>query len=241
MKVSAGVILHTLITRFLLLLIMLISFFPVVIFLLLPKRWRYDNRFFCWFAYFFYRAIVKISFLPVTVVGKENISDEPAIFVANHQSSLDIPIVGSLIKTHPHIWLAKSELLISPILGFILPRIAVLIDMSTPIKGMRSLVNAVNMIYEKRRHAMIFPEGARFTDGKVHDFYLGFVILAKKTGRPIIPVRLFNLEKAYPPETFWVYRCPIHVVVGPPFYYQEGESEESCRDRVYTWFLEQKY
>jgi len=87
---------------------------------------------------------------------------------------------------------------------------------------------------------MIFPEGGRYTDGTVHDFYGGFVILAKKTGRPVVPVRIFGVHKVYPPDTFWVQKYPITVVVGKPFVYQEGDTDQAFKDRVYQWFIEQK-
>ena len=229
----------TLLSRFLLLCVVFILFIPVSIFLLLPESWRYDSWFFNWLKYFFYAALVKGTFLPITVIGKENIPHEPAIIVANHQSSLDIPLLGMLIKGAPHVWLATTDLLTSPIWKFVLPKVAVLIDMTTPAKGMRSLVKAVNMVYEKKRHALIFPEGSRFTDEKLHDFYAGFVILAKKTGRPVVPVRIFNVHKVYPKGQFLLYRYPIKVIVGKPMILQEDESDTEFKDRIFQWFLEQ--
>lgn len=124
---------------------------------------------------------------------------------------------------------------------FILPRFTVLIDMSSPTKGMRSLINSINMINNgQRRHAILFPEGTRYTDGSVHEFFSGFVILAKETGRPVVPIRIFNANKAYPPETFWINPCTIKLVIGEPMMMKEDETNEAFKDRIYAWFLEQK-
>jgi len=239
-KLTVLVILRTLVSRLLVALLFILYMVPGIILLLVPKRWRYDNRVYYWFAHFFYWALIKCSFSPVTFKGRQNIPSGPVIFVANHQSALDIPLVGLLANCYPHIWLATTWLLSLPLLRFSLPRIAVLIDMSTPMKGMRSLLKAITMIYDKKRHAIIFPEGTRYADDNVHEFYGGFVILAKKTGRPVVPVRIFHANKVYPRDTFWVQYHPITVVVGKPFIMQEGERDEVFKQRVYQWFLEQK-
>lgn len=238
MNVSA--LLWTLLSRFLLLLFMILYAIPLLIIWILPKSWLYESRIFFWMCDIFYRFMVRFSFLPITYSGLENLPDEPAVIVANHQSSMDIPLVGKALHRHPHIWLAKSELLESPILRYILPRVAVIVDMSTPQKGVRSLIQTINILNGTNCHAIIFPEGTRRTDGQVHDFFGGFVILAKKTGRPVIPMRIFGVNKAYPPDTFIVNYVPIKVVIGPKFVYHEGDTDEAFKERVYNWFLEQK-
>ncbi len=234
-----SIIIRTLITRFLIGLILLVSAVPAFIFMMLPERWRYDNPLYYWFESFVYWACLKVIFVPITYKGLENVPKKPAVIVGNHQSSLDIPLIGSLVDAHPHIWLATVTLLDSPVLGFVLRRMAALIDMSSPQKGMRSLINAMRLI-NTNKHAIIFPEGGRFTDGTVHPFYGGFVILAKKTGRPVVPVYLRNAQKVYPPENFWVYWYPLEVVVGKPFEYLKTDTDETFKQRVYDWFLVQQ-
>lgn len=232
---------HTLFSRFLLLLIMAVCFIPLVIFLfMLPPRYRYDSKGYYFFAHFFYTAVLKASLVHITCEGKEHIPSEPAIIVGNHQSSLDIPLIGSLLGYHPHIWLASSALLSSPILRFVIPRVAVLIDMTTPMKGMRSLLKAIEMISDERRHAVLFPEGGRYDDGTVHDFYAGFVILAKKTKRPVVPIRIFGLNKVYPRGAFLMHNYPVKIIVGRPMYIALDESDEAFGNRVHQWFLDQK-
>jgi len=234
------VLLRTLLSRLLLLIIMAVYLVPTAIFLAIPIQRRYQSKLYNWFMYIFYWLLLKASFLSIIVRGRENMLHEPAIIVANHQSSLDIPLVGSLLHGFPHIWLATSDLMTSPILRFILPRVAVLIDMTSPQKGMRSLVNAINMVDDKPVHTVIFPEGGRYDDGEIHDFYGGFVIIAKKTGRPVVPIRIFNANKVYPKGAFLVQRYPITLVVGPALKQREDESDEAFKERVRAWFLEQK-
>lgn len=234
-----SVIIRTLVSRLLLLILFAVSALPAFIFMMVPERWRYDNKLYYWFVSCFYWASLKCLFLSIRYTGLKNIPDKPAVIIANHQSSLDIPLIGSLVDTSPHIWLATVTLLSSPVLGFVLRRMAALIDMSSPQKGMRSLVNAIKLI-NNNKHAIIFPEGGRYTDGTVHYFYGGYVVIAKKTGRPVVPVYIRNAQKAYPPNTFWLRPYPIDVIVGDPFYYGETDTDETFKQRVFEWFLTQQ-
>lgn len=188
----------------------------------------------------FYWLIIKCSFIPITFHGLENAPKEPSIIVSNHQSSLDIPLIGYTLKAYPHIWLAVAYLMTSPVLRFILPLLAILVDTSSPLRGMRSLNQAIKHIASNNRHVIIFPEGSRYVDAMVHEFFSGFVILARRTGRPVVPVRIFGAYKVYPPNSFLVQYHPIHVVVGKPMRMQEGEEIDAFKQRVRAWFLKQE-
>jgi 1-acyl-sn-glycerol-3-phosphate acyltransferase len=104
---------------------------------------------------------------------------------------------------------------------------------------MLSLRKIINLVNNHHRNLMIFPEGSRYTDGKIHDFFGGFVMLAKKIGRPVVPVCICGVNKVYPPESLLVYWHPITVVVGTPFVIQPDESDEQFKRRVHSWFVNQ--
>jgi len=234
-----GLLLRSLLSYFLLGIVILFIGLPCLLMTLLPARWRYDNKLFFWLSHVFYVSAIKTALIPITIIGKENIPKEPVIVAANHQSSLDIPLVGSLLNAFPHVWLAKTELTKTP-LAPILRRMAVLIDMSTPQKGLRSLLQAIKLVEGKNRHMIIFPEGGRDIKGnRVREFFAGFVMIAKRVKRPVVPVMIFDAYKVYPPGSFFVHRYPVKVVVGKPFYLQEDEGVEEFRDRVYEWFVTQ--
>lgn len=232
-------LLHTLISRFLLLLLMLLLCIPTIIFLLLPEKIRYHNRVCNYIQYAFYWLLLKASLLPIRLYGRENIPTTPVVLVANHQSSLDIPLMGSLLRSAPHVWLATNELMVSPILRFILPRTTVLVDVTTPLTGMRTLLTAIGMLNDQNLYSIVFPEGGRYADGKIHDFFGGFVILAKKTGRAVVPVYLDNVGKVYPKGVFLLQWHPIKVIVGEPMKQAEDESNEVFCQRVRAWFCNQ--
>lgn len=237
MKIT--VIIHSVVSYLLLLVVCLILFIPATILFLMPRAWRHKSKIFAGFLYWAYWLALKCTLVPITFKGLQNIPDYPVIIAANHQSTLDVPLVGVLLKAHPHIWLAWSELFERPFHYFLLSRIALPIDVSSPLKAMRSLANALSVVCENNMNAIIFPEGSRFTDGQVHDFFAGFVMLAKKANRPVVPVRIFNVNKVYPPHSFFAHWYPITVVIGEPMYMKEDETDEAFKERVHQWFVEQ--
>src|SRR5512135_1154888 len=107
-----GAILHTLASRFLLLILILVVIVPVGIMMLLPERIRFTNKLLYKIIYWFNWAALKVSLVPIIYKGLENIPPHvPVIFAGNHQSSMDIPLMGVLPRGKPNLWLARSELL----------------------------------------------------------------------------------------------------------------------------------
>lgn len=232
-------LLFTVWVRFLFGVILVLTLIPMgILVFLVPQKYRYNRCFFLASA-LLYKAIVWASSVPLRIQGKKYLPKVPAIFVANHSSSLDIPILGSLCGAHAHVWLAMSWLTNFFAFRYFLPRTAILVDMSSPQKGVRSLIKTINLVNQHAMHVIIFPEGRRYTDGNIHDFYGGFAILAKKTGLPVIPVRIYNLEKVYPPESFWMHRYPVDVVIGEAMHMRDDESDQEFKDRVHEWFVQQ--
>ena len=186
---SMKIILHTLISRLLLIIVLIICLVPGIIFLIMPTRWRVDSRAYYLFMDFFYHATLWVTFLPIVVKGAENIpKNSPVIIVANHQSTLDIPLIGRLVHRFPHIWLAKKELTESILFKFILPRFTVLIDMSSPTKGMRSLINSINMINNgQRRHAILFLKARGIPMAASMNFFQVLLSLPKKRAGLLCP------------------------------------------------------
>jgi 1-acyl-sn-glycerol-3-phosphate acyltransferase len=173
---------------------------------------------------------------PFKLSGLQNVPEEPAIFVANHQSALDIPVVGALSRGAPHVWLVLAYYLNTPVLGFFIRRMFIPVERDQPTKAAESLRKMIRILQHQPQHLIIFPEGARHMDGLIHEFYEGFALIAKTTRRPVIPVYMPNNSCIYPVYSFYVYACPLDVMVGEPMYIQEGETEAAFSQRVHAWF-----
>ena len=232
-------ILHSLLARFLLFVLMVLFFIPITFYLLLPARIRYTSKLFFKIGHFFNWLALKCLFIPIKYVGLENVPNTPVIFAANHQSSMDIPLLGLVAQAKPYVWMAWADLMKGPILRFVLPHVAVLVDTSSPLKAVRSLLQTMDLVKKYKLHVMIFPEGGRYDDGEIHGFFGGFAVLARRAERSVVPVYIHGANKAYPPKTFWMTYHPITVVVGKPFTFESDESDEDFKTRVRKWFISQ--
>jgi len=232
-------VLHSLLSRFLLFLLMILFFIPITFYLLLPARIRYRSKLFFKIGQLFNWLALKCLFIPIKYIGLENVPKTPVIFAANHQSSMDIPLLGLVAQGTPYVWMAWAALMKGPILRFVLPHVAVLVDVSTPLTAVRSLLQTIDLIKKYNLHVMIFPEGGRYDDDKIHDFFGGFALLARRAERPVVPVYIHGANKAYPPKTLWMTYYPITVIVGKPFTFEPDESDENFKNRVRQWFVEQ--
>lgn len=232
-------LLRTLFCYFLFIIISCITLIPCFLLSFLPASMRYDNKLYFFFMGLFYKLSCFASFLPITIIGKENLPQGPAIYAANHQSALDIILIGSLLGFYPHFWFFKVELSTTPLLGKMLQRMNVAVDRSTSRHALRGLREGIRLAQGHQRSLVIFPEGGRYIDGEVHDFLSGFAILARKTGFPVVPILIENAYKVYPPGSFYIRYYPITLRIGEPCMVGAEESDEAFIKRVYTWFIGQ--
>ena len=135
--------------RFLLFLVSIIGTPFILVANLLPQAWVLNNicyrmlvKFLCTFVCYFIKV-------PITVVGRENMPDRPAIFVVNHQSRLDIALIGRLMNGEPHVWFTLKSLLKSWVFKFLFPPFSIFVDMTSPMTGMKSLLQGVRILREQ--------------------------------------------------------------------------------------------
>ena len=111
------------------------------------------------------------------------------IFVANHISYIDIPVVIKALKQPIRI-LGKAEMARIPVFGFIYSRAAVLVDRSSTENRAKS-VKILKSVLKKGISVVIYPEGTfNLTDEPLKDFYDGAFRIAIETNTPIKPLIL---------------------------------------------------
>lgn len=230
-------ILRTLLTYFFIGFILLFLVFPLLFTLLfVPSD---NNRFVFFLLDLIYKSIITVMFIPKKIIGKENCPKDPAIIVANHQSSLDVVVVGSLLERHSHTWYTLAYFSHVFFLGFFVRRLGIPVSHEESGSAARALIDGVKFAETEQGHIIIFPEGGRHNDGTVHEFWKGFVLLARSSKRPVIPIFMPYNGKIKPPSSFWIRWHELVVVVGPAFMYQEDDTDEIFADRVYTWFVQE--
>lgn len=124
----------------------------------------------------------------ISVSGREHLPHQQAcLFVANHQSIYDIPIVFWSLPYQLRI-IAKDSLRRFPVLGAHLARTGhVLVDRRNP--GNRVL-SQVSSLMSRGVCLMVFPEGTRSIDGTVGRFRGGVFLPAIQAGLPVVPLSL---------------------------------------------------
>jgi 1-acyl-sn-glycerol-3-phosphate acyltransferase len=110
------------------------------------------------------------------------------VFVANHQSIYDIPVIFASLPFQLRI-IAKESLGHFPFLGWHLRRAGhLLVDRSNPDRA--RILDRWRKLVADRISLIIFPEGTRSADGRVGRFRGGSFMLALEAGLTIVPVSI---------------------------------------------------
>ena len=118
----------------------------------------------------------------------------PLVFVSNHVSSLDIPILFAVLP-HSFRIVYKSSLLYVPLMGQHLAATRhIAVDRSRAFSAKRSLATAARRIRNGVSVAL-FPEGTRSGDAPMGAFKRGSFKLAMEAGVPVVPVSLIGLRR----------------------------------------------
>jgi 1-acyl-sn-glycerol-3-phosphate acyltransferase len=230
---------HTVFVFICLLVLCLLYLVPFVVLLCVGQKKRLESKIAFFIVHSFYRLLLWCLFIPIVVHGKKNLPKEPAIFIANHQSSIDIPLLGMLAQGRAHVWLARSDAVRSGMLRYFMSFFSIIVNLSSSISSYRSIRTLLSIANETQAHIMLFPEGGRYTDGKIHEFVEGFSFLAKKTGRPVVPVCILGVQYVYPPTAYFISRFPVHIIIGEPIWYTEDMTDEAFKQKVRIWYQQQ--
>jgi len=142
------------------------------------------------------RTGVKAAGISVRVTGRENVPQgESCIFMCNHVSNLDPPVMMPVLPGRSSVML-KKELMNIPILGTAM-RMAkfVPVERGARREAARASVDAAAGALNAGLHLLVFPEGTRSLDGRLSTFKKGPFYLAQQTGAPIIPVAIWGTER----------------------------------------------
>ena len=159
--------------------------------------------------------VMKISFANIDVKGLENLpKDETVLFVANHQSYLDIPLLMSVIDV-PKGFIAKKELESWPAVSYWMKKIrCVFMDRDNMRKSAESIVEGIKIL--KSNYSMvIFPEGTRSNGGPHGEFKAGSFKLATKPKVAIVPVTIDGTYKILSGKFHMVKKSNVAITIHP--------------------------
>lgn len=173
-----------------------------------------------------FKVILKITGVKTTVIGEENIPDEPVLFIGNHRSYFDILLTYSRCRRLTG-YIAKKEMTRYLTLTSWMRRVYCLfLDRSTPKEGLKTILTAIDYI-KKGISICIFPEGTRNPGEELSmlPFKDGAFKIATKTGCAIIPISMNNTAEIW--ENHFPKIKKTHVVIeyGKPIYPEKLDKD----------------
>ena len=183
----------------------------------------------------FSKNILKKARIKLTVEGLERVpKDRSAVFMSNHQSLVDIPV---LFQAIPHTTLrmvGKSELSKVPFWGRAASAAEfVFVDRSNRERAVSSLKNATKTM-ASGVSIWISPEGTRSKTGQLGKLKRGGFHLAKQTDCPIIPSAILGTNHVLPAKKArMAFDQEVHVIFGSPIEVKNrtvDELQECVRD-----------
>jgi 1-acyl-sn-glycerol-3-phosphate acyltransferase len=186
-----------------------------------------------WCARTWSRWILRTTGVDVDVSGLEQLDPKGTyVFVSNHQSIYDIPILFWSLPHQLRI-IAKASLGNVPMIGWHLRRTGhMLVDRSRPDRARifgwasRLTMNGLSLI--------LFPEGTRSRDGRVARFKGGSFYLALEGGLPVVPLSIVGSRHVMLKGRLATYPGRVRLVVHPPIDTtgMEGADPRAFAERV---------
>ena len=172
-----------------------------------------------------------------TVVGREvlELVELPAIFVANHSSHLDTPVLLSVLPAR-----IRHKTVVAAAADHFFDRrwkahLWALSLAAVPIERHRVNRRSADVaaaLVEDGWNLVIYPEGGRTPDGWFQEFRGGAAYLAARTGRPVVPVHLEGTYRILPKGADRPRRHPVRVTFGTPMTLDDGEDARRFGTRI---------
>lgn len=179
-----------------------------------------------WPGHIWARVFCIMNFVRVRVTGRENISRNTSyVFVANHQGAFDIfSIYGYL--GHNFRWMMKKSLERIPLVGYSC-RVSghIYVDNSTPSRTRETMATAEKQL-SGGMSVVVFPEGSRTQDGRMHAFRRGAFQLAMEFSLPVVPLTIDGAYRVMPRGAILPRYGLIKLTIHKPIYAPEGGRHE---------------
>jgi 1-acyl-sn-glycerol-3-phosphate acyltransferase len=168
-----------------------------------------------WCARTWSRLILLTTGVHVEVRGLDRlVPGRTYVFVANHQSIYDIPILFWSLPYQLRI-IAKESLGHFPFLGWHLRRTGhMLVDRRRPDR--EAIFTWASRLTSQGLSLIVFPEGTRSPDGRVGRFKRGSFYLALDGGLPVVPISVIGSRHVMLKGRLATYPGRVSVVVHDP-------------------------
>lgn len=171
---------------------------------------------------------VKIGKSKVTVNGLEKIpADRPVLFVSNHESYADIPMLIYALRDFNFGFMLKSTIADIPLIkNYLEYMYCITVDQSDIRRGASAINRAADFI-NSGKSLLIFPEGRRSFSNTPDEFKNGAFKVAQKTGVTVVPIYIHNIHLTYEGNCRRIAPADISVTVLDPI-----ETDKMSRAEV---------
>lgn len=201
----------------------------IILMYLIPISRKKKQQAVCWQICMATRFILFVAYF--IQIRKINISkelfDKPSLFIANHQSFMDILTVLSLspkmvMVTNKWVWK-------SPVFGAVI-RYAGFIYTG---EGYENNLKQIKQKIDEGYSVLIFPEGTRSYDGKIKRFHKGAFYTAEELKLDIVPIVLYGTGNTISKDQpFFIKKGTIAVKVLPRIKPNDTTFGIDYRERV---------
>ncbi len=138
-----------------------------------------------------------------------------AVFMSNHESLVDIPLLFVAIRQDVR-FLAKRSLFFVPFLGWSMWLAGfVPVDRERKEKAV-DVFETLEKRVRKGNSVLVFPEGTRSRSGELQPFRKSGFLLAMRTGLPIVPVAVSGAREVVGADSLWIRRTLATIRIGDP-------------------------
>lgn len=155
---------------------------------------------------------------------------ERCIYLSNHVSNLDPPVLFPLLPHRASAFLKRSLMKI-PVLGYAM-RLAdfIPVDRDGRVESAVESVDTAARVLASGVDVLAFVEGTRSRDGRLQPFKKGPFYLAMETGAPVVPVSIFGTEKLMRKGSVRIFPGTAHVLFHPPLHPRDFASREELME-----------
>lgn len=175
-------------------------------------------RFLTYFAVIlFIRFMMKVYLRSLRIHGRDNVPRQgPLIIASNHLNNADPPVIAATIHRRLT-FMAKEEMFHWPLLGILFHLFG-----AFPVRRFGADAGALRTaarVVRQGNALLMFPEGTRSRDARLHRAYPGTAFVALATGADILPVAITGTQSASWPWLFvkWFTGPRVTITFGKTF------------------------
>lgn len=161
-------------------------------------------------------TMLAVSFVRTEIKNRSRIDPKTSyILISNHQSLYDILALVTTLGIQ-YRWFIKKEVLKIPLFGYgLYASRNIFIDRSNTARAIESINKGIERL-PKGVSLMVFAEGTRSPDGRIHEFKKGGFVTAVRRKIPILPVTVNGSRRILPKGSLAFKPGKIQVVIGNP-------------------------